>query len=313
MPARVRIATVALTVLFAGCAAESASEQPSAAASASPTSTPGASSDLAEIVISPTAPPEGMGFDEAVEGRAVLTHVVISGRASEFLALPGFRDGRVTKFSGLSGALLSLGLSFDTPHDAATAFDLFLDELQSKEGYGFGPGPDADLGDEGTCDEGANPGVDGLQESICLWRNGPLVLIAGGPIDPEHLRPIAEAMDQAAGDGSRATASGARTEQETRDAAVDIATGSGGLAELLDRHPYGVDAVIPGPGGRVDVFMWFDAPVPIGEWALGPLCDFDGAADPLTGVHALVNVETETVIAVSPRWGLVTCIPMTPS
>jgi hypothetical protein len=286
MPTALRNAPVALVLLLAACAGnvavETPSELPTAAATASPTSGPGGSPDLAEIVISPSDPPAGMGHDETVERRSVLTSVVISGRASEFLGLPGFRDGRVTKFSGESGALLSLGLSFETPQDAAYAFDLFLDELQSEEGYGFGSGPDANLGDEGTCDEGANPALDGLQESICLWRNGSLVLIAGGPIDPEHLRPFAEAMDQAAGDGSSATASGIRIE-DTHEAAVDIVTGYGGLTELLGRHPYFVDAVIPGPEGRVDVFMWFDAAVPIEEWPLGPVCEVGVGTDPFYG------------------------------
>jgi hypothetical protein len=308
MPNRMRIATVALAVLLTGCTArvavESPSEQPSATAAAtvSPSSTP----DLTEIVISPSGAPAGMGHDSTAEGTPVLTHVVISGRAPEFFALDGFRDARATTFSGEGGALLSLALLFDTPPNAEMALDLFLDELQSEAGYGFGSGRDAELGDEGTCDEGANPALDGLQESICLWRNGRLVLIAGGPIDPGPLWQIAKAMDGAASGGGSATASGVLTD-DIRDAAVDIATGYGGLKELVDRHPYDVDAVMPGPDGTVDVFMWFRDEVPLEEWALGPLCEVS-AADPFTGVHARVNLETDTVVAVSPRWGIGTCL-----
>jgi hypothetical protein len=140
-----------------------------------------------------------MDHDSTGDGRAALTEVVISGRGPEFQSLPGFRDGRYTTFSGTGGALLSLALSFDTPQDAERAFDLYIDELQSDEGYGFGEGPEADLGDEGTCDEGENPALDGLEESICVWRNGSLVLMAGGPIDPPVLRALVETMDEAAG------------------------------------------------------------------------------------------------------------------
>ena len=76
---------------------------------------------------------------------------------------------------------------------------LYLDELRSEAGYGFGPGDPAGLGDEGTCDVGPNRGLDGLVEAICLWRNGPFVLLVGGPIDPAVIRDIAEGMDDRAG------------------------------------------------------------------------------------------------------------------
>jgi hypothetical protein len=306
MPTRMRVAPVALTVLLAGCAAESPSEQPSAAATLWPNSTPGSSYDLAEIVISPSDPPAGMSHDETGEGDSVLTSAVISGRAAEFLALPGFHDGRLTRFSGKSGALLSLGLAFETPQNAAVAYDLFLDELQSEVGYGFGPGHDAGLGDEGTCDEGTNRALDGLQESICLWREGALVLIAGGPIEPGRLYKFAEAMNRAVGDPSSATRVVGPTD-DSYDAAIDIATAHGGLTELLDRHPYGVDAVVTRPGGRVDVFMWFLNAVPIEEWPFGPTCEVT-LGDQFTGVHTVVNLETEKVVAVSPRWEISSCI-----
>jgi hypothetical protein len=167
--------------------------------SASTTSSATPSPNLESIVIGPSDPPEGMRHDTTAEGDDALTAVVISGRDAEFLDLPGFRDGRLNSFSGEGGALLSIALAFDTSADAADALDLFLDELQSGEGYGFGAASgDVGLGDESACQEGANPALNNLQESICIWQHGELVLIAGGPIAQEVLRPYAEAMDAAA-------------------------------------------------------------------------------------------------------------------
>jgi hypothetical protein len=67
--------------------------------------------------------------------------------------------------------------------------------LQSPEAYGFGAGEPAGLGDEGVCDASPNPYVDGLVESICLWRNGTLVLIVGGPMAMTDIRAVAASMD----------------------------------------------------------------------------------------------------------------------
>ena len=111
------------------------------------------------------------------------------------MALDGFTTGRYTEFSSESGVLLSLGPLFDTVDNAERAVDLYLDELQSEEGYGFGSGLEAGLGDEGTCDEGDNPALGGLHESICIWRSGNLVLIAGGTLESDDLHSVAEGMD----------------------------------------------------------------------------------------------------------------------
>ena len=180
------LAVVGFAFVTSACASTGDPSMPESSASTSPGVSPSSgvspSANLAGIVIGQSDPPEGMSHDTTVEGADALTQVVISGRDAEFLALPGFRDGRSNSFSGESGALLSIALAFDTPDDAAGALDLFLDELQSDDGYGFGAASgDAGLGDEGTCQEGANPALDDLQESICIWRHGDAVLIVGGP------------------------------------------------------------------------------------------------------------------------------------
>jgi hypothetical protein len=152
--------------------------------------------DLAGIVLAPDAPPPGISNDTVVEGTPVLTRVVISGRDAEFLALGGFAAGRYAQFSGDGGLLLSLGLVFDTVGDAEGAFDLFLDELQSDEGYGVGTGGvEAGLGEAGTCAGFDNPALGGLHENACLWRQGTLVLLAGGTLEPDAIHSIAEGME----------------------------------------------------------------------------------------------------------------------
>jgi hypothetical protein len=192
VPPLVRIAVG--VILLAACSSPEPTPRPTELASSSPTATV-AAADLDEIVVSPKTRPFGLGHDNTEEGPPVLTRVVISGRDGDFLGLEGFTAGRSTSFSGDTGALLSLGLAFATVENAEAAFDLYVDELQSEEGYGFGNGDPVALGDEGVCDEGDNPALDGLRETICIWRNGSLVLIAGGTFAPGAIHDVAEEMD----------------------------------------------------------------------------------------------------------------------
>jgi hypothetical protein len=152
--------------------------------------------DLSDIVLAPEAPPSGTGHDYTVEGAPVLTRPVVSGRDSGFLSLDGFTAGRYTAFSGESGILLSLGLLFDTVGNAGRAFDLYLDEFRSDTGYGVGGrGVEAGLGEQGTCAEFDNPSLGDLHEYACLWCHGPLVLVAGGTLEPDTVDSIAAGMD----------------------------------------------------------------------------------------------------------------------
>ena len=195
-----RVSTPIVMFVLAACAAPTESESSSQLASAIPSvaaASVAPSPDLAEVIISGDDPPTGLSLDYTEEGPSALTRVVISGRDAEFQALEGFADGRFNGFSGDVGVLLSLGLAFDTVDHAGTAFDLYLDELQSNEGYGFATSA-VSLGDEGYCAEGDNPGLGGLHEAICLWRNGQLVLMSGGTLDAEAIFSAAEGMDERA-------------------------------------------------------------------------------------------------------------------
>ena len=93
---------------------------------------------------------------------------------------------------------MSLGLLFDSVAHTATAFELYRDELLSDHGYAATVTVEGGLGDEGLCAEFDNPSLGGIHEDACLWRNGSLVLIAGGTLQPEAILLLAHAVDQRA-------------------------------------------------------------------------------------------------------------------
>ena len=203
-----------LMALATGCAdvpsqpsADALSDVPSAAATTGPRTTPSAIGSLPSsaaasealdtlgaVLVKEETAPRGLKQDYRERGAPALTRVVISGRGAEFLALPGFLAGEFAGFSGERGVLLSLGLAFDTEANTRTAYQLYVDELESAAGYGFSTRPAA-LGDEAVCGEGGNPGLGGLQESICIWRDRDLVLIIGGTLSPKATMSAAEGMD----------------------------------------------------------------------------------------------------------------------
>jgi hypothetical protein len=114
------------------------------------------------------------------------------------LALPGWADARYSQYSGEGGLFMSLGVQFDTVENADRGFDLFLDELESEEGYGLDSRTSERIGDEGTCTEGANRDVGGVHERFCLWRTGQVILVAAGTLEWADLHAIAHAMDSRA-------------------------------------------------------------------------------------------------------------------
>lgn len=155
--------------------------------------------DLSDIVLDAASAPEGTSLDEArATVAAVVERVVISGRESQFLELPGLSAARYSQFSGEGGLLLSLGVQFDTEENADHGFDLFLDELESEGGYGLDSRTSEEIGDEGKCTEGANRDLGGLHERICLWRTGRVILVAGGTLAWPDLYDLAHDMDSRA-------------------------------------------------------------------------------------------------------------------
>jgi len=156
--------------------------------------------DAGQIALAADAAPPGMSFNGTGAGDSALTEVVISGRDAEFRALAGFADGHFRSFSGESGALLSLALVFDDASDAAAALTLFLDALESADGYRLDGGEAADWGDEGVCASGPVPTPIG-EETICVWRTGLVVMALGGALDLEQFEGVAAGMDRRAAPG----------------------------------------------------------------------------------------------------------------
>ena len=180
----VRLPTGALAVVLTACGTIGGGDVP----------------DAGEIALAADAAPPGMSFNGTGEEESALTAVVISGRDAEFRALGGFADGHFRTFSGESGALLSLALVFDDASDAGTALTLFLDELESDDGYGLDGGEATDWGDEGVCATGPVPTPLG-EETICVWRTGPVVMALGGAMDLEQFEDVAAGMDGRAAPG----------------------------------------------------------------------------------------------------------------
>jgi hypothetical protein len=159
---------------------------------------------LSAILVPPDAPPPGVAHDYSVgESADVRLRPMVSSRGAEFLGVDGFSYGRYEAFSGDAGLLMSLAMVFDSVEHAEAAYDLYLDELLSDEGYAATGAVAPGFGDDGTCAEFDNPSMGGIHEHACLWRNLRLVLIAGGTLPPAEIRAIAEGMNARASDQLR--------------------------------------------------------------------------------------------------------------
>jgi hypothetical protein len=137
-------------------------------------------------------------------GRAVLAQLpLFPETASQLATKPGFVDGRWSRFAGSASDfedsrnfILTWVVQYASEANARAAFSILLNELQADDRYGWGVGEDARLGDEGTCLDGENPQMGGLQETICVWRHGPLVMVVGGGSNNETpVQEDAAAMD----------------------------------------------------------------------------------------------------------------------
>jgi hypothetical protein len=160
--------------------------------------------DLASVVIPPDEPPGGMTLSDEGGGRAVLEQLpLFANTASQLQATPGFVGGQWSRFAGSAsdfeasrGFILTWVVEYDSEANAKSALAILLTELESEDHYGWGPGDDAGLGDEGTCLDGENPQMGGLQETICVWRRAQLVMVVGGGNDNETpVQDDAAAMD----------------------------------------------------------------------------------------------------------------------
>jgi len=144
-----------------------------------------------------------MTLSDRGEGRATLEQLpLFPDTAADLLSARGFVDGRWSRFAGSleafeasKGFILTWVTRYASPEDAMEAFAILLNELTSDDHYGW-DGEDVGLGDEDTCAEGNNAQMGGLHETICVWRHGPLVMVAGGGSENETpIQADAEAMD----------------------------------------------------------------------------------------------------------------------
>jgi hypothetical protein len=190
MSKRSLIAWLVLAMTVAGCSAG--------------TGDPAKPADLVAIVIAPDAPPGGMTLSDEGGGRAVLEQLpLFPDTATQLQATRGFVNGRWSRFAGSEsdfensrGFVLTWVVAFASEANAKSAASILLNELQSDDHYGWGIGEDAGLGDEGTCLDGKNPQMGGLQETICVWRRAQLVMVVGGGTFKETpVRDDAAAMD----------------------------------------------------------------------------------------------------------------------
>ncbi len=196
------LAIVALTLAACADAGPATTPRPSLPASSEDSSAGPSSTveptDLGAVVISADRPPTGMSSDGGRDGQILGRLPLSPSRASDFQGQSGFVTGSYSTFSGSAGFLLTWAAQYASEVEAANAVSIVIDDLQSDDGYGWGIGEDADLGDEGTCLEGDNPQEGGLHETICAWRNGPLVLVVGGDSSEATVQSLAEEMDSRA-------------------------------------------------------------------------------------------------------------------
>lgn len=156
--------------------------------------------DLAHIVIGPGEQPAGMGHETTYDDERVLIRPIISVQGTDaipYLEQPGFVAGRYTEFGNDRAGLLSWAALFETAEDAQRALALYVEEVQSQDGYGLRNRVEVDLGDEGAFYDDADPE---RHAQVVLWRNGSLLMAAAtsGDFDPDVLRSLAEDMDAAA-------------------------------------------------------------------------------------------------------------------
>lgn len=69
-----------------------------------------------------------------------------------------------------------------------------------------------------------------------------------------------------------------------------------------------VDGVTPTSDEVVIVSIQFEDPGSIDAWPLTEACEVGGAEGPATGLDVQVSMNRQTIVAMSPRWGAVSCL-----
>jgi hypothetical protein len=174
----------------------------------SPTPPPLTLDDLPAIVLWDDTAPRGWTLDNLVSNpHEVMTIPFRSMGGTELDALEeprGYVGGRYTDFTGPGAAYMSWAALFEDAPDAEAALATYLNEMESSDAWGLGPGQPARLGDEGMVYTGETrrflsdiAAGDPVPTQIYLWRVGNLLLATGGwfEYEPDELRAVAEGMD----------------------------------------------------------------------------------------------------------------------
>lgn len=107
------------------------------------------------------------------------------------------------------------------------------------------------------------------------------------------------------------SADGLSTPPVTRDiteVTMEIVLADTRVSDFLEANPYVVEGVTPLAGNEVVVSIQFEDPTQTEGWPPMSACEVGGAEGPATGVDFQVDIAAGTVVAMSPRWGSVSCL-----
>lgn len=165
--------------------------------------------DLPEIVVWDDTKPAAWTLDNLVSNPDEIVRIPIRSMSEtelNQLQQPlGYFGGRYTNFAGSRGGLyMSWSAVFVNETLANASLDFYRNELESADGWGYGPGVPVDLGEGGFLYSGSTtsfsgpPGTDPpVPSPVYLWRNDNLLLAIGGwyEFDAAELLSAAEGMD----------------------------------------------------------------------------------------------------------------------
>lgn len=79
------------------------------------------------------------------------------------------------------------------------------------------------------------------------------------------------------------------------------------VGDFLEANPYVVEGVTPLADNMVVVVIQFQEP-PAEGWPPMDACEVGGTEGPPTGVDFQVDLAAGSVVAMSPRWGSISCL-----
>ena len=96
--------------------------------------------------------------------------------------------------------------------------------------------------------------------------------------------------------------------EDITNAAMEVVLADERVSDFLAAHEYTVEGVTPLAGNDVLVTVTFVEPRPTAGWPEIDACELGGTEGPATGLDFQVDLERGQVVALSPRWGSVSCL-----